>query len=207
MNLIELTYPAGALDETQRQAIADAIVSHLLAGPDAPREAIERAGRATHVWFHAATTWTTGAGPVQSETAFPLVVTITVPDAWRDELAPHAIGAVRAALVRHVPAIVNGSEAGLWINVLGVRDGCIGLNGKPTTSTDIVRYLTHDLTLPDDSDLRDGVLIDPVCGMHVHLGKGTISLDHDGHTIAFCATGCRNVYAQDHNITIDEKTG
>ena len=204
MNLIEVAYPAGALDENQRQAIATAVISNFLVEPDAPAQAIERAGRATHVWFHEAHTWTTGAGPMRGDGPLPVVVTITVPQAWREELSRHAIGAVRAALSRHAPSIGLGGEGAVWINVVGVDEGSIGMNGKPATSTDIVRYLTRDITPPDTADLPKDVLIDPVCGMRVRLGKGTISLNHDGQTVAFCASGCRNVYAQDHNIAVDE---
>ena len=61
MNLIEITCPAGALDETQRQTIANTAITNLLVEPDAPERALERAGHITHVWFHEAHTWTTGA--------------------------------------------------------------------------------------------------------------------------------------------------
>lgn len=204
MNLIEIAYPEGTLDESQRQAIATGITSRFLVEPDAPAQAIERAGRATHVWFHEGRTWTTGAGPHRGETPYPVVVTITVPEAWREELSRHAIGAVRAALLRHAPGVGLRDEGAVWINVVGVDEGSLGMNGKPVTSVDIVRYLTRDITLPEAEDLPEGVRIDPVCGMRVHLGKGTIRLNHNGQTIAFCATGCRNVYAQDHDISLAE---
>lgn len=204
MNLIEITYPHDTLDETRRRAIADAILANYLIEPEAPLEAIERAGRATHVWFREVHTWTTGAGPVRQEGPSPLVVTITVPEVWREELSRHAISAVRAALLRHAPGIGLHEQAAVWINVVGVHDGSIGMNGKRASSTDIVRFLTHGITPPDATGLPEGLLIDPVCGMQVRLGKNTITIDHDGKTLAFCATGCRKVYAEDHNITLTE---
>jgi YHS domain-containing protein len=202
MNLIEVICPEATLDDAQRQTIADAIISNLLVEPDAPAQAIERAGHITHVWFHEARTWTTGAGPYQHNAPTPFVVTITVPEAWRDELSRRAIGAVRAALTRHTTAALN-EEAAVWINVVGIHDGSIGMNGKPSTSTDIVRYLTHDIEPPTPRDLPEGVVIDPVCGMRVHLGAHARTLSHNGQTIGFCAAGCQAVYAQDHNIAIN----
>lgn len=202
MNLIEVTYPEGTLDEIQRQAIADAIIASLLVEPDAPQQAIERAGRATHIWFHAAQTWTTGAAPNATAHRHTFVVTITVPEAWRDELSQHAIGAVRTALARHVPTAFY-EDAAVWINLVGVHEGSIGMNGRPSISTDIVRYLTQGIEPPNATELPDGVVIDPVCGMSVHIGPNTLTLIQDGQTIGFCAGGCRSVYAQDHGIPID----
>ncbi len=203
MNLIEITCPAGALDETQRQTIANTAITNLLVEPDAPERALERAGHITHVWFHEAHTWTTGAGPYRAGTSTPFIVTITVPEAWRDELSRRAIGAVRAAITHHVRDVAPTMDAIIWINVVGVHDGSIGMNGRPSASTDIVRYLTRDIETTVPEDLPHSVVIDPVCGMRVHLGPHAVTLVHDGRTLGFCATGCRAVYAQDHNIRID----
>lgn len=203
MNLIEITCPEGTLDETQRQAIAHDVVSTLLVEPDAPPQALERAGHLTHVWFRAASTWTTGAGRDRDRASTPFVVTITVPEVWREELSRRAIGAVRTALTRHVTTAARDRTGAVWINVVGVHEGSIGMNGRPSTSTDIVRYLTQDVAPPDAEDLPDGEAIDPVCGMRVHLGPHAHTLTHNGRTIGFCASGCRAVYAEDHNLTID----
>jgi YHS domain-containing protein len=202
MNLIEITCPEGALDETQRRAIAHDVMSTLLVEPDAPPQAVERAGHLTHVWFHAAQTWTTRAGSDRDSAPTPFVVTITVPEAWREELSRRAIGAVRTALNRHVTP--GGRDSGaVWINVIGVNDGSIGMNGSPSTSTDLVRYLTQDVEPSNAQELSRGEVIDPVCGMRVQLGPHTHTLEHNGQTIGFCASGCRAVYAEDHNLPID----
>lgn len=193
VNLIDIAYPAGTLAEERQHDLAESIIANLLVEPTAPAEAIRRAGTITHVWFHEGRAWTTGAGPYR-DGPIPLVVTITVPEAWREEMSRHAISAVRVAITRHVSA-----EA-LWINVVGVADGSIGMNGKATGSSDIVRYLTRDLDIPDPTDLPADALVDPVCGMRVHLGRDAITLDHNGRTIGFCASACRDVYAQDHDL-------
>jgi YHS domain-containing protein/phenylpyruvate tautomerase PptA (4-oxalocrotonate tautomerase family) len=202
MNLIEITYPEGTLDETRRQAIASDVMSALLVEPGAPPQAVERAGRLTHVWFHPARTWTTRTGRDQDNTSTPFVVTITVPEAWREELSRRGIAAVSTALTRHITAAAQNNSGAVWINVIGVHDGSIGMDGKPSTSKDLLRYLTQDVQPPTAQDLADGEVIDPVCGMRVYLGPHAHTLTHNGQTIGFCATGCRAVYAEDHNIPI-----
>lgn len=198
MNLIDITYPAGTLEPAGQSAIAESIIANLLVEPNAPAEAIRRAGLITHVWFHEAQAWTTGAGAYRDGPT-PFAVTITVPEAWREEISRHAISAVRVALAQHVPGAVT-DEGNVWINVVGVADGSIGMNGKAAHSSDIVRLLTKGLDIPEPIDLPVGVVIDPVCGMQVHLGKGAITLQHNGRSLGFCATGCRDVYANDHNL-------
>jgi hypothetical protein len=54
------------------------------------------------VWFTEARTWTTRAGHDRDSAPTPFVVTITVPEAWREELSRRAIGALRTALTRNV---------------------------------------------------------------------------------------------------------
>lgn len=55
---------------------------------------------------------------------------------------------------------------------------------------------------PESSDLPDGMVLDPICGMRVRLGPRPITLDHDGTTVGFCWTGCRSAYAQAHHPTM-----
>jgi hypothetical protein len=208
MNLFEITYPAGALDAEERQALAGGLLAGYLVEPDAPREAVERAGRMTHVWFHEADTWVTGgSNPTDARRSEPsgrprqpVVVTVTVPEAWRAELAPHAIGAVRSALARHAPHIALHEEGAVWVNVVGVAEGSIGMDARPARSADIVRGLTRDVEIPDAAP--DGGAVDPVCGMTVRVGPRTSVLVHDGRTVAFCGEGCRAVYAEDHRIAL-----
>jgi hypothetical protein len=55
-------------------------------------------------------------------------------------------------------------------------------------------------------ELADGVVIDPGCGMKVRLGPHAITIQHEGTTIGFCATGCRDVYAEDHDLPVPART-
>ena len=90
----------------------------------------------------------------------------------------------------------------MWVNVVGIADGSIGLNGKATTAAGVVNYMTEEYRAAAhaETDLPYGVVIDPICGMQVRLGPSAITLDHDGTTIGFCAAGCRDAYAQNEGL-------
>lgn len=90
----------------------------------------------------------------------------------------------------------------VWINVVGTTGGSIGLNGKATTATGVVNHMTeeHRSATPEESDLPEGVVLDPICGMQVRLGPKAIALEHDGTTVGFCAVGCRDAYAQNEGL-------
>lgn len=203
MNLVEITHPAGALDDAARAEVARQITTGMLGTEQIPPETMRRARRTIHVLFHEAKGWATGDGPLPEQAPPPYIVTITVPEAWREEMSRHGIGVVRAALKRQDNQRGIAREGGdVWINVVGIADGSIGLNGKATTATGVVNYMTEEYraTAPTEDDLPDGVVIDPICGMQVRLGPNAITLDHDGTTIGFCATGCRDAYAQNQGL-------
>ena len=40
--------------------------------------------------------------------------------------------------------------------------------------------------------------VDPICGMTVTVTSSTLSLEHDGETVYFCAEGCRRAFAAQH---------
>lgn len=134
-------------------------------------------------------------------------MTITVPEAWRDEVARHTIGTVRAA-VRYLDAVRGRvrSSGSLWVNVHGVPDGNIGLDGKSSTADDVLAAMTADYRAAQEagtvSSAPDGMLVDPVCGMFVRPGEGAVTLERDGATVGFCAYACRDAYARSHRIDI-----
>lgn len=202
MFLIEVTYPEGTLDAGARTDIAAEMTAGLV-GTDAAPEATMKRGRAmTHVVFHPAQSWTTGNGPVPADQPPPYLVTLTVPEAWREEISKHSIGVIATALDRR--GTPDGSKrpgGDVWVNVIGVADGSIGLNGKPSSADDVVMYMTEEYgATATDADLPDGVLVDPICGMNVRIGPNAITLDHDGDTLGFCSQGCRSAYAHQHGI-------
>lgn len=205
MDLIEIAHPAGALDPTDHAALATQIAQGLVGDAenpeqDVPEETLRRARTMTHVGFRELAGWYTGDGPWNPSTAPPLWITMTVPEAWRDEMAQPVISRMRRA-VRKLDADRGWERTGgdLWINVVGVADGSIGLNGRAATSDDVLGYLTEEFRaahVAGEVELPEGVVIDPMCGMRVKLGPTAITLEHDGETIGFCAENCRAGYAR-----------
>ncbi|WP_165984573.1 hypothetical protein [Streptomyces sp. YIM 98790] len=206
MNLVEITHPAGALDAAAQAEIARQITTGLLGAEQIPPETLRRARRMVHVLFREAKGWTTGDGPWPDQAPPPYIVTITVPEAWRAEMSRHGIGVVRAALQRQDSRSGISREGGdVWINVVGIADGSIGLNGRAATATGVVNYMTEEYRsgTPEESDLPEGVVLDPICGMQVRLGPKAITLEHDGTTVGFCAIACRDAYAQNRGLAAD----
>ncbi|MBB4932324.1 YHS domain-containing protein [Lipingzhangella halophila] len=211
MFLIEIAHPSGALTDDDRAAVARSIISGLMGTDEeaaiegVAEETMRRARPMTHVAFRELTGWTNGNGPVSAEAAPPIWVTITVPEAWRDDMARPTTGFVRRA-VRRLDNDHGWQRTGgdLWINMVGVADGSIGLNGKPSTADDVLEYMTEEFRAVLDAgrELPEGVLLDPMCGMQVRLDRNAITLDHDGETIGFCAPGCRDAYARRNGITV-----
>jgi len=208
MFLIEIRHPAEALDAEDRATLAADIASGLVGGraaADAPEETMSRARAMTHIGFRALDSWTTGDGRWLPDTPPPLWITMTVPDLWREEMARHVVGVLRGT-VRRLDRRHGWqrSVGDLWINLVGVADGCIGLDGKPTTADGVVAMMSEEFRAKadaDDLDLPDGVVIDPMCGMRVKLGPGAITLERDGRTMAFCARSCRDAYVRQEAIT------
>ena len=212
MNLIDISCPAGGLTEQDRQWLAAEIVSGLVGSDEigeagVPEDTMRRARRMTHVGFRELTDWTTGDGPWQPGSAPPLWVTATVPEEWREELSRHLFGWVRRAVKRldqrHGWQRDGGS---LWINLVGIADGSIGLNGKPTTADDVVLFMTEEFRSRLDAGLKlpEGIVVDPICGMQVRLGPRAITLEQGDEVVGFCAKSCRDAYARRHAIPIPD---
>jgi xanthine dehydrogenase accessory factor len=49
----------------------------------------------------------------------------------------------------------------------------------------------------------EGVAVDPVCGMEVETESARHTLDHEGVTLFFCGSGCRERYARNLALAID----
>lgn len=207
MHLIEIRCPAGSLDPADRAALADDVVHGLVGDQmvgDVPEETLRRAQTLTHVAFAELDGWTTGAGRWQQGDAPLLWITVTVPEMWRAEMSPYVIGWLRTA-VRQLDDRRGWqrSSGDLWINVTGVADRSIGLDGRPATADDVLAVMTEEFRARTEdaaADLPEGVVIDPMCGMRVRLGKGAITLEHNGVVLGFCAQNCRDAYARQEGI-------
>ncbi|ACQ80087.1 conserved hypothetical protein [Beutenbergia cavernae DSM 12333] len=207
MMLVEITSPAGALTADDRALLAERFRGLVLAPDHAPDETMRRARAMTHLAFRETVDWYSGTGRPDPRAAPPLLVTVTVPDAWREEVARHLMAVIRTAV--HQIDASHGWERGvgdLWITAVGVPDGCIGLDGKPSTADDVLRALTEEYRAAREAGtaapVPEGMLVDPVCGMLVRPGARAITLDHDGETVGFCALGCRDSYAREHDLVL-----
>jgi len=209
MNLIEIRCPSGSLAPADRAALAADVVHGLVGDQmvgEVPEETLRRAQAMTHVAFSELAGWTTGSGRWQPGEAAPLWITVTVPEMWREEMSPYVIGWLRTAV--HQLDERRGwrrATGDLWINITGVADRSIGLDGRPATADDVLAVMTKEFRARAEgaaTDLPDGMVIDPMCGMKVRLGKGAITLEQDGAVLGFCAQNCRDAYARREGIAL-----
>lgn len=204
MNLIEIRHPAGSLSPDDQAAMAAEIVTGLTGdtGDDTvPESTLRRARAMTHVAFTEHSGWHTGDGSWGAPRDVPpLWITVTVPEAWRDEMARHEMGWLRRA-VRRVDADHGWQrpDGWLWITMIGVADGSIGLNGKASTADQVVAELSREFRADLDAgkiDVPEGMLLDPMCGMLVKDTPRAITLEHDGTRYGFCAHSCRDAFVR-----------
>ncbi|WP_219943643.1 hypothetical protein [Iamia sp. SCSIO 61187] len=157
-----------------------------------------------HVAFAPLDDWHTGDGR-WTDGAPPLWVTLSVPDAWRQEVSSRMTTTVGRSVDR-LDARHGWQRAGgdVWINVVGIAEGSIGLDGTASTAHDVVSYMTEEFRAGDagEADLPDGLVIDPMCGMKVRLGAHAITLEHEGTTLGFCAKACSAAYARQEGIPL-----
>lgn len=203
MLLIEIAHPAGTLDDAAQDLLSTSVIDLFLPSGGHAEETSRRARASTHIAFRELQGWHTGDGPPAEGAAPPMTITITVPEAWRAEAGHTFIGLLRTAVRRLDDA--RGWErarGSLWVRVDGLRDGDFGLDGHPATAEDVLTFLTEDFRASRANGTAapapEGKLLDPICGMAVSDGRGTITLEHDGARLGFCARGCRDAYLSEH---------
>lgn len=206
MFLIEIAAPVGALTEADRATLRSAVTALLSDDVSAPATTMARGRAITHLAFRELFGWTTGDGAWEPPAPPPLIITATVPEAWRADMSRPLAGALRTG-VRRIDRDHGWTRPGghLWINLVGIEDGSIGLDGKPVSADRLVSWMTEEFRARQregDVDLPDGVVVDPMCGMHVTLGRDAITLEHAGETLAFCAAPCRSAYAKEHGLQV-----
>lgn len=194
MLLIEIAHPAGTLSEHDRDLMCGAIIELFLAPEGHAEETNQRARSATHLAFRELYGWQTGHGVPAQDAAPPMIITLTVPEAWRKDAGHTFIELLRAAVRRLDDARDwHRTPGSLWVRVDGVPDGDIGLDGRPATADDVLDFLTEDFRAAQASGTvapaPAGKLIDPICGMTVSDGKGTITVTDGGVRVGFCAPG------------------
>lgn len=204
MNLIEIRHPAGALSPEDQVAMATEITVGLTGdvGDDTvPESTLRRVRAMTHVAFAELAGWQTGDGNWGAPGDVPpLWITVTVPEDWREEIARHEMGWLRRA-VRRVDTDHDWQrpDGWLWINVVGIADGSIGLDGKAVTADGVVAEMSREFRSDLESgkvEVPEGMLLDPMCGMLVKDRARAITLEHDGTRYGFCAHSCRDAFVR-----------
>lgn len=201
MMTVEVFVTGRALTADGERELADRILRTLTFGESAPDSTLDSARELIHVLVAQPRTWVTG-GPA-AETAPRYLVRVTVPGSWSNkEFAGHVVPMITEAVAGTEPDTTRlHREPHCVVQIVGLREHCVGTLGHATTSTEITRLMTQAFR---DSGERpeapEGSTIDPVCGMAVEWATARYTLTHDGVDHAFCAPGCRKVYAEDHGL-------
>jgi YHS domain-containing protein len=201
MMTIEVFVTGRALTADAEHGLADRLLSALTVGEAAPDSVLDSAREFIHVLVAQPRTWATGG---QAAGAAPrYLVRLTVPGSWSNkEFADHIVPRITDAVAATEPDPARlRREPHCVVQIVGLREHCVGTLGRATTSTEITRLMTRGFR---DSGERpeapDGSTIDPVCGMAVEWATARFTLTHDGVDHAFCAPSCRKVYAEDHAL-------
>jgi YHS domain-containing protein len=203
MMTLEISVTGRTLDAAAERDLAERVLAALTAAESAPDETMRRAREFTHVLIGQPRTWVTG-GP-DAETAPRYLVRLTVPQSWSNDrdfgryIIPMITDAVAATepdpeRLRREPHCV--------VQIVGLREHCVGTLGRSTTSTELTRLMTQDFRgsgqLPE---APEGCTIDPTCGMVVEWATAQFTVTHAGVDYAFCAPSCRKVFVEDHAVS------
>ncbi|WP_040792218.1 YHS domain-containing protein [Nocardia paucivorans] len=199
MMTIEISVSGREPNAEAERDLADRVLAALTEGDSAPAETMDKARQFVHVLVHRPRTWATG-GPA-TDTTPRYLVRVTVPQSWgNEEFASNIIPMITDAIAGTEPDPGRlRREPHCVVQIVGLREHCIGVHGRSTTGTELTRLMTEDFR---DSGRKieapDGFAVDPTCGMLVEWATARITLTHNGVDYAFCAPSCRKVFLEDH---------
>ncbi|MEU4314417.1 ATPase [Nocardia sp. NPDC024068] len=200
MMTVEIWVTGRPLDEAAARDLADRVLSALTEFDDAPDETMGKAREFTHVLVHRPDAWATG-GP-DSASAPRYLVRLTVPGSWSGdgEFGRGVVPAITDAIAATEPDPQRlRREPHCVVQIVGLREHCVGMLGRTTTSTELTRLMTADFRESGRvPDAPEGFTIDPTCGMTVEWATTRITATHNGIDYAFCAPSCRKVFLEDH---------
>ncbi|GAA0902721.1 hypothetical protein [Pseudonocardia zijingensis] len=195
MMTVEVFVTGRPLTPDAESDLAERVLRALTTAEAAPDSVLDSAREFVHVLVAQPRAWATGgpAGP-------RYLVRVTVPGAWSNaEFAEHVVPLITDAIAASEPDPTRlRRDPHCVVQVVGVREHCLGTLGRTTTSTEITRLMTRGYRESDEQPVApEGSTIDPVCGMAVEWATATFTLTHDGVAYAFCAPGCRKVFLED----------
>jgi YHS domain-containing protein len=202
MMTLEVFVTGRALTAEAERDLGDRVLRALTTEDAAPDSVMDGAREFIHVLVAQPRTWVTGGPPPDAAPRY--LVRLTVPGSWSNgEFADHVVPLVTGAIAATEPDPTRlHREPHCIVQVVGLREHCVGTLGRTTTSTEITRLMTQSFRDAGDlPDAPEGSTIDPVCGMVVEWDTAKFTLTHDGVDHAFCAPSCRKVYAEDHGLT------
>jgi YHS domain-containing protein len=195
MMSVEVFVGGRTLTSAEEHELADRLLRALTFTEAAPDSVLDSAREFVHVLVGQPRAWATGG------TAAPrYLVRVTVPGSWSNgEFAGNVVPLITDAIAASEPDPARlRREPHCVVQIVGLREHCVGTLGRSTTGTEITRLMTRGFR---ESGARpeapDGCTIDPVCGMTVERATARITLTHDGVEYAFCAPGCRKVFMED----------
>lgn len=209
MMFTEVFVPRGALVREQLARLAQRLTMRgLYGGPDGepgPTDpgVLEFLESITHVVVHEVDLWVAGGRPMADGGPPRYVVRVHVPGAWRKDLSGSLVERVTRAL-----AEVDPEPERLYdkpcaeVHVLGVPEGGYGVFGRvvgQSAMSELISAARSGTAKPPA-----GMAVDPVCGCTVPL-DGTLTVDLDGVTYAFCCEGCRRHFRARQQDTADAR--
>lgn len=201
MMTIEVFVTGRTLSTDVERELADRVLRTLTFEEAAPRSVLDSTRELIHVVVVQPRTWVTG-GPA-ADPAPRYLVRVTVPGSWSNpEFAGHIVPMITDAVAGTEPDATRlRREPHCVVQIVGLREHCVGTLGRAMASTEIVRLMTQGYRDSGERPVApEGSTIDPVCGMAVEWATARYTLTHDGVDHAFCAPGCRKVYAEDHSL-------
>jgi len=162
MMTVEVFVTGPALTAETERELGDRVLRALSTEDAAPDSVMDGLREFVHVLVARPRTWVTGGPPPDAAPRY--LVRLTVPGSWSNgESADHVVPLITGAVAGTEPDSTRlHREPHCIVQVVGLREPCVGTLGRPTTSTGITRLLTQGFR---DSGERpeapDGSTIDP----------------------------------------------
>ncbi|MDT0301791.1 hypothetical protein [Streptomonospora wellingtoniae] len=211
MLFIEVFAPQGALGAERRALLAKRLVElddGVNRGEYHP-ESVEQNSRAyTQVVVHEPLTWVAGEHTVDADWPRRYAVRVRIPSPWVKEVAGEFVERYNRIVATTVRDVLGaGDEPQVWVEVHGVREGTLGLDGRVMGAEAISQLFTG--TWRESVAGRGpvagpepGTVHCPVCSMVVTLDDSAITLEYAGDVYGYCSKHCRRAHAEELGVAV-----